>query len=278
MNRWEAKQEARRQRLEAAAARAQAEAAAAFKRADLREEASGIPFGQPILVGHHSERRHRRAIERAHRAMERGIEASDRAKDLARRAASVGGAGISSDDPDAPAKLREKLAGLERAQLQMKQANAAIRKHAKDGHDAQVAALKQLGFSDCHAGKLLVADFCGRIGFPDYALTNNNANIRRVKQRLAEVERMAERAQAAADAEPVDEQHGAVTVRRNVEANRLQLIFPGKPTADVREALKRHGFRWAPTESAWQRQLTGSAEFAAGQVLAILKKAAGDNA
>lgn len=49
---------ARQQRLENAAQRAQANADAAYKRADMSEAATGIPFGQPILVGHHSEGRH----------------------------------------------------------------------------------------------------------------------------------------------------------------------------------------------------------------------------
>lgn len=74
MNHYERKQEARRERLLAAAERAEAQSEAAYKRADLREEASGIPFGQPILVGHHSERRHRAAIKRADNAMRASIE------------------------------------------------------------------------------------------------------------------------------------------------------------------------------------------------------------
>lgn len=270
MNQYEAKQEARRQRLEAAAARAEAKANAAFRRGDLREEVSGIPMGQPILVGHHSERRHRNAIKRAQRAMRAGIEASERAKQLSQRAAAVGSGGISADDPDAPAKLRDKLAALEKSQANMKLANATIRKHAKSGLAAQVAALVELGYSERHATALVEPDVLGRVGFPDYALTNNNANIRRVMQRLAEVERQAQRIEAVGDAEPTDEKHGDITLRRNLQENRLQLIFPGKPSAAARETLKRHGFRWAPSAGAWQRQLTGSAEFSAAQVLKAL--------
>ena len=38
-------------------------ASAEWEKGDLREEKSGIPFGQPILVGHHSEGMHRGAIK-----------------------------------------------------------------------------------------------------------------------------------------------------------------------------------------------------------------------
>lgn len=50
---------------------------------------AGIPFGQPILVGHHSERRHRRAIERSQAAADRGLEAHRASEETARRAASA---------------------------------------------------------------------------------------------------------------------------------------------------------------------------------------------
>jgi hypothetical protein len=39
-----------------------------------------IPFGQPILIGHHSERRHRKAIERIDNGMRRAVKMWDTAK------------------------------------------------------------------------------------------------------------------------------------------------------------------------------------------------------
>lgn len=50
---------------------------------------AGIPFGQPILVGHHSERRHRNDLARSHRHMDNAVAASDQAKDAERRAAAA---------------------------------------------------------------------------------------------------------------------------------------------------------------------------------------------
>ena len=71
----------------------------------------------------------------------------------------------------------------------MKTANTAIREHAKAGSEAQTMALVALGNPEARARELLRPDFCGRIGFPDYELRNNNANIRRMRQRLAGIER-----------------------------------------------------------------------------------------
>ena len=65
---------------------------AAHVSATLRERAhrhADYPMGQPILVGHHSEGRHRRDLARADRLTRRSIEESDRASELGRRAASA---------------------------------------------------------------------------------------------------------------------------------------------------------------------------------------------
>lgn len=56
-----------------------------YAKADLSEEKTGIPFGQPILIGHHSERGHRKTIERADNAMRKSIEENKKAEDYERR-------------------------------------------------------------------------------------------------------------------------------------------------------------------------------------------------
>ena len=64
MNSYEEKQEARRARYEEKASRLRDEAHRLHDQA--HEMASAIPFGQPILVGHHSEGRDRRYRDRIH--------------------------------------------------------------------------------------------------------------------------------------------------------------------------------------------------------------------
>jgi len=46
-----------------------------------------IPFGQPILVGHHSEKRHRRDLDKSWNAMGKSVEFSNKAEEYKDRAA-----------------------------------------------------------------------------------------------------------------------------------------------------------------------------------------------
>jgi hypothetical protein len=254
MNSYEAKIEAKRERLERAAERAQAKAATEFRKADLSEEATGIPFGQPILVGHHSERRHRNVIARANAALGRSIEASKRADELAHRAETYGTHGISSDDPEAIAKLREELAGLEERHERMKRWNKQFRSGGADAMDAP---------ESINATTRKTMELCPYLREP-FTLTNSSANIRRIKERIAQLEKHSER-------ETAETLHNSgVRMVENAEENRVQLFFPGKPAEDTRKLLKQSGFRWAPSEGAWQRQLNTSAVWAARRVLESL--------
>jgi hypothetical protein len=234
MNWYEAKQEAKRERLEEAAARRKREAKAKWDSG--MERLRAIPFGQPILVGHYSEKRDRNYRRKACASVDKAIELNKEAGELEARAAAVGSGGISSDDPDAPDKLRERIEELKGKQERMKAANAAWRKAGnKAGRQAD--------------GSWLDKPYT-------FELTNNNANIRRLEQRLAAVERLAVKRE---EAETVEEVIGETRLVENREINRVQIFFPGKPAAEVRASLKQAGFRWAPSEGAWQRQLGGYA-------------------
>ncbi|EGU42433.1 DUF3560 domain-containing protein [Vibrio scophthalmi] len=123
--------ESKRERLEARAEKANAESNHYYTASKSR--ASMIPFGQPILVGHHSEKRARRDADRIFNDMGKSVAAARKAERLEERAANVGRNGIASDDPEAIQKLKEKLAGLERSQETMKAINKVIRsKHMTD--------------------------------------------------------------------------------------------------------------------------------------------------
>ena len=94
MNSYEEKQESRKQRLLDRADKADRDSDAAYKSS--HDATAGIPFGQPILVGHHSEARHRRALDKSWNQMGKCVALSDHAKDLRSKADSVGTGGSSS--------------------------------------------------------------------------------------------------------------------------------------------------------------------------------------
>lgn len=172
---------------------------------------------------------------------------------------------ILSSDENAIELLEEKLENLTDMQERMKTANKAIRlKDTEKGNER----LRSMGYSDEEIKKLREPDFCGRVGYPDYALTNNNANIKRVKGRLESLKK--EKSQKTSENEVAD--LSGVTVKENVEEMRLQLFFEGKPEPEIRDILKRQAFKWSPRNSCWQRQLTNNARWAAKQAIEQIKK------
>lgn len=198
-----------------------------------------------------------RKKEKQNAARDRNMAEWRRIQGLLDKIRGVGTGGISSDDPQALAKLEAKLAKLEKHQELMKAANAAIRMKDKEKGDKRLA---ELGYTPEEIAELRAPDFAGRIGYPAYALQNNNANIRRIRERVEELKKR--------QTEPAPEgwefDGGQVVV--NTDENRLQIIFDGKPDADLRAELKSEGFRWAPSQGAWQRQLTDNAFRAARRI------------
>lgn len=238
MNAYEQKKAARIERLEQRADSLRVAADGAMTRA--RKMADIIPFGQPILVGHHSEGRDRRYRERIRKTMDKSVALYREAKEAEARAiAAAKNNAISSDDPEAIDKLREKAFGLKSDQARMVLVNQALRA-AKT--DEEISAL--VGLKASTIASLREPDFCGRTGFADYELRNNGANIRRIEKRIAALETR------AAAPEKAPEEVGDVRIVE--EKNRVRVFFPGKPSGETRANLKRCGFRWSPTVGAWQ--------------------------
>ena len=253
MNVYEEKQEAKKNYYEKKAAQARAKSNAECNIAS--NMGKNIPMGQPILIGHHSENRDRRYREQMGKHMDNSIKEMKKAEYYDCKAESVGMGGISSDDPDAIEKLQAKLDKLQKSQERMKAANKAIR--IKDIEKGNAKLIRQ-GFTQEQIEKVRTPDFCGRIGFPSYALQNNNAKIDRLKKRIESLKK-------AADREPVTVEKEGYTYKE--EDNRCQFVFDGKPESDIRDILKGWSFRWSPSHGAWVRQLTENGRYAAIQVM-----------
>lgn len=164
---------------------------------------------------------------------------------------------IKAGDVDAVEKLEDKLKKLKEMQEKMKAANKAIRMKDIEKGDAK---LSELGYSEEQIIELRKPDFCGRIGFPDYVLRNNNAEIHRLENRLQGLKKAKETGNK-------EQENEFFKVVENTEIMRLQIFFDNKPEAEVRDILKRNGFRWSPKSSAWQRQLNSNGKAALARVV-----------
>lgn len=168
---------------------------------------------------------------------------------------------IKSDDENAIEKLQEKVDILKEKQEQMKEVNKAVRlKDAEKGNEI----LWNMGYTDKQIEQLRTPDYCGIIGFPSYLLSNNNANIRRLEGRIKSL-------QATKSNGTQERKNEFFSVREDVDSMRIQLFFEEKPEPEVREILKRNGFRWAPSVGAWQRTLNENGKYAVKSVLRKLE-------
>lgn len=171
---------------------------------------------------------------------------------------------IMTGDADALDRLRQKLAALQAHHQQMKAMNKIVKspKFARLPREEQIKKLTdEHGYKPRSAHELTEPDFMGKIGVPAYMLTNNSAEIRRVKDRIAQLEKL--QSQAASSEERADGIH----IERDPEAARIRIIFPDKPDQKTRTLLKQHGFKWAQSLGAWQRQLNSNGEAALKTVL-----------
>ena len=144
----------------------------------------------------------------------------------------------------------------------MKAANKAIRmKDTEAGDDL----LREMGYSEEAIKELREPDYIGRIGYPSYLLTNNNQNIHRIEERLKRLKAIKEKGSS-------EQEYETFKVVENTDAMRYQIIFDGKPEVEIRTLLKSNGFKWAPSQEAWQRQITTNGKYALKSVVEKLKE------
>jgi hypothetical protein len=168
---------------------------------------------------------------------------------------------IKSGDKDAIEKLTDKLKQLEESQELMKQVNTYYRKNnTLDG--CNLISQKTIN---------TIKDIMTRIPyhtqpFASYELTNNNASIKATKQRLEALQKVKE------EGTKETIQSEICQVVENSELMRIQLLFDSIPDVETRSILKSNGFKWSPTNKAWQRQLTDNARYSTKKVIEQLEK------
>lgn len=93
------------------------------------------------------------------------------------------------------------------------------------------------------------------------------AERKRLEQRVANLEIRHERGR-------IERKCAAFTVVEDPDLDRIQIVFEGRPDEATRSILKSRGFRWAPSQGAWQRHLNNNGRAAVRYVESDLAKAA----
>lgn len=232
------KLEAKLEKREAWAVARRESAHAGFESAHKLVE--NIPLGQPILVGHHSEKAARNLYKRVEQKSLAACESlnmaehhESKAEGLQRKLDKC----IFSDDEDAVEKIEERIAGLERKQAVM----VAVNKICRNKKTDQAEKEKQIRESMPGIDERTMHEIFNPVfthlppGFPSYALSNNNANLNRLKKRIEEVKRRQERQEMA------EENGVAITGNETY----VSVTFSEKPEYDIIRALKEAGFYWS---------------------------------
>ena len=167
---------------------------------------------------------------------------------------------IRADDPTAQEKLTARIKMLEDTKAAMKAINAALRmKAVVTGNER----LRDLGMDDA----MIETARQKSPLYESWEFQNLSQNIARLRKRLEQIAAEADRAPAE------DVEGDGYRVIENTGLSRIQIVFDAKPDADARTILKRNGFRWAPSQDAWQRHLNNNGRYATKRVLHSLKAA-----
>lgn len=141
---------------------------------------------------------------------------------------------VMSGDSDAIERLEAKLEKAKKYHEQLKQVKALIK-----GGMSNEAASASVGLS-------------APVAWHSFNIQYANKAVKELEAKIANL--------SAARAKPSTETTiNGVRVLENTEAMRLQIFFEGKPPAPMIALLKSNGFKWAPSNMAWQRQLTNNA-------------------
>ena len=155
---------------------------------------------------------------------------------------------VKSVDVNAIAKLQDKIKQLEEKKEYIYRQQRAEKEYKKS-KDSSVFEKYDIKKEDVEE----MLDEINRYGYALYSSPANiNAEIRRIRERITGLEKNQSKGE-----EEILIEGGKIV--KNGATQRLQIFFDGIPDKDVREKLKKHAFKWAPSVKAWQRTLTPNA-------------------
>lgn len=285
--------EAKKDRMEARAEKTHKDATELFETA--HKMADVIPFGQPILIGHHSEKADRNYRKRISNKMDKACETFNKAKYYDDKLKGMeDNTAISRDDPEAIPKLKAKLEKIELNIQQIKDHNKACKNNIylrlydyNDGiHISNNTTYKTYAVikdkkiewktkiipkeikakieNYAKTGKMIQEKIPeNKQVLEAYHLQNLSSNKRRIKDRITEIG-------ALLKIPDIDETIN--NVRLYTDEGRVRIDFGYKPDEETRTKMKKRAWKWSPYNQVWQNYINQRNIDFARELLKELKK------
>jgi len=160
-------------------------------------------------------------------------------------------------------RYKAELAGMQRNHELMKEGNKRIKAANKSGADISQYLKDTFNIPDHMIQHTM------RWGF---GLQNNNANMKRVEERI----KLMEKKEEQRNENPITNytfEGGTMVI--NYEIDRIQIMFDSRPNDQELAAWKAKGlnsFNWSPSAKAWQRKITANAMYSVKHMLTGIKK------
>ena len=202
-----------------------------------KKMASVIPFGQPIMIGHHSEKKDRSYREKIESSFKKSFEEAKKSEYWKNKVTSTeSNTNIYSDDPEAIKKIKNKIEVLIKHDENSKLLNTKLRKFK-----TYTNALEKLKLLDDEESKMLyqhISQSANLYAQPPefiscYYYGYNSPEIRRLKKRLAYLEKDKKR-------EPICFEVKNIKVIE--EEGQIRVHFPYKPDSEIRKKLKSYPY------------------------------------
>lgn len=144
----------------------------------------------------------------------------------------------------------------------MVEANKIHRRKVSD-EEKRRAFAEEMEIAEDLIEKLMKPDCYGRCGFAPYSLTNSNARIKNLEQKVLTMKARIERRDTF---EKIEFDGGTI----DIENDRVVIRHDQKPSRDILDSLKANGFRWSPHWKCWCRKHTANALRDAKSVCGVL--------
>jgi len=213
-----------------------------------------IPFGQPIHIGHHSEKSDRNYRKRIDNKMGQSV-LLQKKSDYYSNKAQINDTSIHSLDEKADEKIQNKINQLTLELERMKFLNKIFKKitnrdefedfinSSTNSKEDILAVFEQREYTlKFHEPKTYIYPFT-------FSITNTGAEIRRLKKRLKIIKLQDER--------PCFSFSNSFAEIKE-EDSRFNIYFKSIPNEETRTKLKKEAMKWSPSRKSWTRQITTS--------------------